>query len=151
MGILEKINQELKKALKAGEKERAAVLRFILSLIRNLEIEKRKGSGAVVLSDKEIIEVLRREAKKRKEAVGLFQKGGREDLAQKEKSELKFFDDYLPQAPEFKEVELAIEEEMRGGEKDFGVLMKKVLARFEGGIDGKEVAGVIKNKLQSEK
>ncbi len=146
MEILDKIGVDLKEALKAHEDNKVQTLRYILAQIHNREIEKGiQGKG---LSNEEVIEVLRREAKKRREAAEIFKKGGREDLFKKEEEELKFFDPYLPKAAETGEIEAVVREVMTSGGKEFGAIMKEVVARFKGQADGRVVSEIVKKKLE---
>src|SRR3989344_3550659 len=90
--LQEKITQDIKEAMKAGNAEKLGVLRMLSSSLKNKAIEKGKDA---VLTDEEATQVLSREAKKRKESVEAFEKGGRPDLAEKEKTELALIEVYL--------------------------------------------------------
>ncbi len=147
MSVLEKINEDLKEALKTQEREKAGVLRFLLAQIQNLEIEKRKGGDKVILKDEDVLVVLKKEAKKRQEAINLFRQGGRNDLVEKEESELKFFKDYLPEPLKPEEIEAVVKEVMAKGEKEFSLIMKEVMGRLKGQADGNKVSALIKEKL----
>ena len=146
MEILEKIRSDLKEALKAREDVKVQTLRYILSQVHNKEIEK-KGAQGGGLSNEEVVEVLRREAKKRKEALDIFRKSGREDLASKEEADLKHFEPYLPKAVDAREIEAAVIEIVSKGGGDFGSVMKEVMAKFKGQADGKLVSELVKKKL----
>ena len=118
MFLLGKINQDLKSALKNRDTEKTAVLRFILAQVQNKSIEKRGTGDSPELSDEEVAQVLQKEFKKRKEAIELFKKGGRNDLADKETSELKFFEEYLPAELSQDEIMKVVEKVMAGRWKD---------------------------------
>lgn len=152
MEILEKISIDLKGALKAREGAKVQTLRYILAQVHNREIEKKSAQGGI-LNDEEVVEVLRREAKKRKEALEIFRKNGREDLAGKEEAELKYFEPYLPKAIDASEIEAAVSEVIsRGGSAlggDFGSVMKEVMAKFKGQADGKVVSELVKKKMET--
>jgi len=90
--IKEKINQDLKSAMKKGDKLKVSVLRMLNSDIHNKEIEKKEK-----LNDQEVQEVIFSEIKKRKESIEQFKKGNRDDLAEKEQKELKILKQYLPE------------------------------------------------------
>ena|SRR3989344_4097783 len=99
MPLKQQLQQELNSALKAREDLKRLVLGSLLSAIHNKEIEKRtvqKLTEAVELADEETIKVIQLEIKKRKEAIEIYQKGGREELAQKEKDEADILLQYLP-------------------------------------------------------
>ena len=119
MFLLGKINQALKSALKNRDTEKTAVLRFILAQVQNKSIEKRGTGDPPELSDEEVGQVLQKEFKKRKEAIELFKKGGRNDLADKETSELKFFEEYLPAELSQDEIMKGVEKVMAGRRREF--------------------------------
>jgi len=103
--LKETLNKDLIVALKSGDKEKTGTLRLVLSALHNLEIEKRGKTGKdVALTDEDVLDVLKRESRKRKEAIELYQKGGRADLAGKEEAELGIIKNYLP--PEMSEEEV---------------------------------------------
>lgn len=150
MDLREKIQNDLKNSLKAGEKIRTGVLRQIVASIHNLEIDKKAKKQDVDESD--ILGVIKKEAKKRIEAIGLFSQGGRNDLVQQEKKELEIIQDYLPQMLPDEEIEKAIDKiikkEMATGPKDFGKLMGILIKEFQGQADSAKVSGLLKSKLE---
>ena len=83
----QQIEAELKSSLKSGEKEKTGILRFLIAAIKNYQIEK-KLKGEEYLKDEDIIAVISRQAKQRKDSISEYEKGGRSDLAEKEKAEL---------------------------------------------------------------
>lgn len=138
MSLKEKINTEMKDALKGGEKTRLWALRMLLSAIRYQEIEDKKE-----LSDDEIIVVVGREIKKRKEAAEEYRKGKREELAEKEEQEAEILSAYMPPQLSHSEVEQIIKEAIGEvqpmGPGDMGKVMAKVMPRVKGRADGKKV------------
>ena len=144
MSLFEKIDQDIKKALKAGEKERLTVLRGLKSDLKYRQIDK-----AEELTDDDVIAVLSSSAKKRRESIEQFQKGGREDLVQKEQSELAIITSYLPE--QLSEEKLrriisdAIAESGADSPQKVGLVMKIVMPKIKGQADGKLV-----NKLAME-
>lgn len=149
--LLDKINSNLKEFLKAGKSFEAGVLRLVISAIKNKEIEK-KGKGLdASLSDEEIIEVLSKEAKKRKEAIDVYSKGGRPELAQKENDELMLIKNYLPEELSREEIEKVVEAAIKNtgatGQKEFGKVMGEAMKELKGKADTSTVSGVIKSKL----
>ncbi len=146
MSLLQKISEDIKSAQKSGQTERLEALRFVSAQLHNREIEKR-GQGAGELTDEDVLQVLQKEAKKRKEAIELFRRGGREDLAQKDEKDMKIIGEYLPPAVTREEIESAVDEIISAGEKNFNLVMKAAMQRFGGRADGKEVSAVVKAKL----
>ena len=123
------------------------VLRFLISQIHNFEIEKKSKGGAPDLTDAEVEGVIRKEYKKRKEAIQMFKDGGRNDLAEKEEKEIAVFDVYLPKGPSEAEVVAAVEAVVGEGQTEFGTAMKAVMAKLGGQADGKLVSELVKKKL----
>jgi uncharacterized protein len=135
---LQKFDDDLKTALKAGDVLRVSVLRMVKAGLKNRQIEK---GGE--LSEEEVLSVLSSMAKQRKESIEQFSKGGREDLAEKERTELSIIQSYLPAQLSVEEIDAVIAEAIREssamGSKDVGKVMKLVMPRLKGGADGKTV------------
>ncbi len=145
--LKEKLNDELRDSLKSGTTEKTGVLRFLLAQLHNREIEKRSTGQAPVLSDDEIIEVFQREVKKRKEAIELFKKGGRQELVQKEERELAVINEYLPASLNREELENIIAELQQQGFHDFNSLMKQGMKKVKGRADGALMSEIVRGKL----
>jgi len=147
MDLLKKIEEDLKKALKAQDKNVVSTLRFLLAAIRNFEIEKQKE-----ITDEEVIQIIQKQIKLRKESIAAFQAGGRQDLAQKEESEAEILSKYLPQQlteEKLKEIVSQTIRELNAGPNDFGKVMREVMVRVKGKAEGSQVAEVVKKTLQS--
>lgn len=144
MLLFEKIDQDMIKALKAGEKEKLTVLRGLKSELKYRQIEKGDK-----LTDEDAITVLSSQAKQRRESIEQFHKGDREDLVAKEQAELGIITSYLPeQLGEDKLRELireAIVESGADSHQEVGLVMKAVMPKIKGQADGKLV-----NKLATE-
>lgn len=148
MTLQEKLTHDMRSAQKAGERDRAETLRFLLSELHNREIEKRSKGQEATLSDTETVEVLRREMKKRREAIDLYRRGGREDLLRKEEGEARLISEYLPASLGRNEIEAVVSELVAAGSREFGPLMKQAMERCGGRADGKTVAEIVREKLQ---
>ncbi len=148
MNLKEKINNDLKEAMKRGEKLRLETIRSIRALI--LEFEK-SGSGKE-FSDEEGLRIVTVAAKKRKEAIEQYKNANRNDLAEKEEAELKIIEEYLPKqlAPEeiLNEVKKIADEVGAKGKEDFAKVMPLAAKSLKGKADGK-VIRVILEKLLS--
>ena len=144
--LIQKISDDVKTALKAHDTERAGALRFILAALQGRQKELAGGTEKI-LPDDEAVKVLQREAKKRKEAIALYNSGNRPELSQKEKFELSVLHGYLPAEMSAEQIEKLVDECMAAGAKDFPALMKAVMARAGGQADGKAVSDLIKQKL----
>ncbi|MEK7549203.1 MAG: GatB/YqeY domain-containing protein [Patescibacteria group bacterium] len=151
--LSQKINQDLKEAFKGKDDFRVGVLRLIISALRNKEIEKKGKEEEKELSDEETIEILGKEAKKRKEAAEIYNKGGRNDLAEKEKRELEIIKKYLPEQLSEVEVEKIVKAVIEkvdvsaSGGKEFGIIIGEAMKELKGKADGKLVGEIIKRLL----
>ena len=145
MSILERIDSDLKVAMKSSEKIKVSTLRMVKASLKNLEIEKGE------LSDDDVIGVLSTQAKQRRESISEFEKGGRQDLADQEREELAVILSYLPE--QLSEEELTgiiletIKETGASSLKDMGRLMKSLMPRVKGRADGKLVSRKVKELL----
>ena len=155
MGTLERIKEDLKSSLKSGLADRVGVLRLMLAELQNKEKEKyAKSNGfdrlttGTGLDEDEVISVLQKEAKKRKEPIELFRKGGREDLVKKEESELKIIEEYLPRQMPPAEICAHVEKLIGQGIADFNSLMKESIKELKGKVEGGKLAEVIKERLK---
>ncbi|MBN2197993.1 GatB/YqeY domain-containing protein [Candidatus Wolfebacteria bacterium] len=151
----QKITENLKKAMKAGREFEVGVLRMVLASVHNKEIEKKAKSKDTeeTLSNEEIIEVLLKEAKKRKEAIEIYKKGNREELAEKEAKELEIIKNYLPEEAPIEEIEKivksAIEKTGAKTEKEFGLVMKETMKELKDKADASVVSEIIKRELEN--
>ncbi len=135
--------------MKERRKEELETLRFLMAQIKNREIELHKREEG--LNDDETLEVIMREAKKHRESIAEFQKGGRQDLVQKEGGQLKILERYLPaqlSEEEIKgEVAKAIRESGASSMKDLGNVMSVLMSRLKGKADGALVSKLVKELL----
>ena len=150
--LKDRLNKDLIQALKAKEEVKVATLRLLSSAIHNKEIDKRaKTNGDDVLTDEETLGVLKNEAKKRKEAVELYDKGGRADLSAREKGELEIIEEYLPAEMTDEELGKIVDEVflevLPSGPADFGKLMGAAMKKTAGRASGDRVKEVIERKL----
>jgi uncharacterized protein YqeY len=148
--LKEKIQNDLKENLKAGNKEAVSALRMLFSEIKNTEIQKQKKDG---LSEDEIIEVVLREVKKRKDSIRQYREGGRKDLAEQEEKELEILTGYMPEQLGEDEIK-KIAQEIIGkinasGKSDFGKVMGAMMKEVKGKTDGALVGKVVKELLES--
>ncbi|MDE2001457.1 MAG: GatB/YqeY domain-containing protein [Patescibacteria group bacterium] len=141
-----KIMGDLKEAMKAGAADKVGVLRMLNAAIKNKAIEKGKDA---VLSEEEALQVVAKEAKKRRESILAFEQGGRPDLAEGEKKELAILEAYLPAQMSREEVAAAVDKILAGmpDKSNQGLVMKAVMAEMKGKADGKMVSEIVKEKL----
>lgn len=146
MELKELIKNDLNASVKSGDKITRDVLRLLNSDIKNKEIELRKK-----LNEDEIINVIKSSAKKRRDSIEQFAKGGRADLVSKEKEELAVLEKYMPEQMSKKEVSALVEETIKelgaSNVSDFGKVMKEVMQKAKGMADGKMVSGIAREEL----
>jgi uncharacterized protein YqeY len=146
MSITDRIEQEFVTAYKAKDAERVAVLRLLKTAIKNRQVELLRP-----LTEAEVLDVVGRQAKQRRESIEQFSAAGRMDLADKEERELAILKDYLPQALSPEELEAAvvkaIAETGASTPKDMGKVMKAVMEAHKGRVDGGTVQALVRSKL----
>lgn len=141
-----RIETDLRAAMKSGDKRRVGTLRLLLSALKNERI-----SAGRELTQEEAEAVIRRAVKQRKEAIALYEQGGRADLVAVEKEELAILEGYLPQAMPEAELEatvrVIIAEKGFSSARDVGQLMKELMARHRGRVDGKRAQEIARKIL----
>ena len=149
MSLKERINEDLKAAMKSRDTVRLSVLRLVRTALKNREIEQQAQ-----LDDAAIIKLLATQVKQREEAAKMYADGGRDELAAKEKAEIVVLSSYLPEQLSADEtaalVEAAISELEASSPSDMGKVMKAVLAKAGGAADGKLVSTLVREKLKKD-
>ncbi|MBM3634178.1 MAG: GatB/YqeY domain-containing protein [Actinobacteria bacterium] len=146
MSLEQRLTDDMKAAMRAGEKDVLGVVRRVLAALKNARIEKRAD-----LDQQDEIKVVRSIAKQHKESIEQFRAAGREDLATKEEAELVILTVYLP--PEMDEAQLdaiidkVIAETGASSMKDMGTVIKAVMARTGGQAEGGVVSATVKDRL----
>lgn len=152
--IHENLKEELKNAMKAKDKVRVSVLRDFIAAFINEAVASGKTAQSI-LDDEEAMKVIQRKAKQRKDSIESFEKGGRDDLVQKEKAELEIIEEYLPEQLSDEELEKivdeVIEETGAEGAGDMGKVMGKAMEKVGVRAEGGQVAGIVKRKLSEPK
>lgn len=150
MTFEEKINEELKQATKTGDKIRLETIRSIRAAIIEF---KKSGIGRDMNSDDEL-KILSNQAKKRKDAIEMFEKGNRLDLVEKEKAELAIIEEFLPKQLNDEEIENICKKIIADSDvthvKDFGKVMGLAMKELKGKADGSKVQTILKSLLSSE-
>jgi len=149
MHLQERIQTDLKAAMKSGDKTRLETLRTLKAVLKEKEIEKR-GSGREMAEDDEIA-VLRAAEKKRKESIEQFRLGNRPDLVEQEEKELAIIGEYLPRLMTPEEIQAVVagivSETGSGSPADFGRVMPLVMKQVRGHADGKVVQEIVRKAL----
>jgi hypothetical protein len=131
-------------ARKAQDKDRTLVLGTILANLKNREIDLRRPA-----TDEEVVEVLRKGIKIRREAIEQYTAGGRADLAGTEQSQIAVLEEFLPPAVDPEEIRAAVREVIAGGAKDLGKVMGQIVPRYKGRADGKVINQIVREELQA--
>ena len=132
----------MNEARKQRDQARTLLLSTILSDIQNREIELKHSP-----TDDDTAEVLRRGVKRRKEAIEQYEKGKREDLAARERAEVKMLEEFLPAEVSPDDIRAAVRDAIAGGAKEMGPLMAKIMPQFKGRADGKVVNQIVREEL----
>ena len=140
--LVEKLQSDLSASRKAGDKPRTLLLGTIIADVRNREIEVRRD-----LTDDDVIEVIRRGIKKRRESIEMYGKGGRTDLADKERVEVDALTTYLPAAVSDEELRAAVRAAIADGAKNIGAVMGRVMPQFKGRAEGGTISAIAKEEL----
>jgi len=145
--LKQKIFEDLKAAMREGNAEKRDTLRMLDSMVKNVEIEKKKRE--IGLSDEEVQEVVAKAIKQRKDAIAQYTEGGREELAEKEKKEIEFLSNYMPAQMGEEEVRKIVRETIsESGETDMGKAMGLSMAKLKGKADGAIVRKIVEEELK---
>lgn len=147
MGLREQILEDIKTAMKNKEADRLSTVRFLQSAIKNREIELRPNA----ITEQDVLGVIKKMAKQRKDSITEFEKAGRNDLADKEKFELGVLEAYLPQQMSEEQVAKIVDEVIKAQgattQKQMGGVIKEVMAKTAGQADGKMISEMVKSRL----
>ncbi len=144
MDTRQKIKSNSVLALKAGDKKLVSVLRYLTSLIDKKELSLPVGS---VVTEEMVMEVLRKELKNKKESRAMFEKGGRGDLVAEVDSEIEILSAYLPAEISQEEIRKEVIRVIEEKGVVFGEIMKQVMAKFKGGVEGGVVSAIVNEEI----
>jgi uncharacterized protein YqeY len=152
MSLKERIGEEMKTAMKSGDKDRLGVLRMLRARVLEAEVAAREKQGRDhEATDEEVVAVISSYAKQRRDSIEAYRGGGREDLAAREEAELKIVQEYLPAPLTHEEIRAivagSIAEAGAKSAKDMGAVMKLVMPRLKGSADGKQVQEIVRSLL----
>ncbi len=146
MSLKDQITQDMKSAMKAGDKDRLKVVRLMLAAIKQVEVDKR-----VEIDDAGVLSVLDKMVKQRRDSVEQFEKGAREDLAAIERAEIAVLEDYLPEQLSADDLAALVDEVIAAtgasSMKDMGKVMGQIKARAAGRADMGAVSAAVKERL----
>jgi uncharacterized protein YqeY len=148
MSLRSRVSDDVKAAMRASDARRRDALRLLLAAVKQREVDERKE-----LDDAEIVKVVEKLIKQRRESIVQFEKGGRDDLAQNEKFELELLQAYMPQGLSDAEIEVAVAEAVAAtGAKapsDMGKVMAVLKGKLAGRADMSKVSALVKAKLSA--
>ncbi|MFC3024758.1 GatB/YqeY domain-containing protein [Vibrio zhugei] len=146
MALIDQLKEEQKLAMKARDKQRLGTIRLALSAIKQREVDEK-----ITLSDDDIVAVLTKMVKQRRDSFAQYESAGREDLAAAEKAEITILEDFMPQPLTEEEVSAfidnAITESSASGMQDMGKVMALLKPQLQGRADMGKVSGLVKTKL----
>ena len=150
--LRERLTAEMKQAMKAGEKQKLATVRMIQAALKDKDIEARtSGAGTGQIEEAEILSLLQKMIKQRNEAAGVYEQGGRPELAQSERAEAAIIQDFLPRPMDEAEtraaIAAAIAETGAAGPKDMGKVIGALKSRYVGRMDFSKTSGLVKDAL----
>lgn len=147
MSLTERLNNDMKQAMKDKDKVRLSVIRMVRTAMKNLEIDAKRE-----LSDEDIITIMNRELKQRRDSLQAFEAGGRQDLVEETNSEIQVLMSYLPEQLSEDEVRAIVKEVIAAtgatGKSDMGKVMSALMPKVKGRADGKLVNQVVSQELQ---
>ncbi len=147
MSLSERLNDDMKNAMRSQDKFRLSVIRMVRSSIKNVEIDQRK-----TLTDNEVLEILGRELKQRKDSLQEFEKAGRDDLVESLKAEIDIISEYMPEQLSEEEVadivKQTIQEVGASSKAEMGKVMGALMPKVKGRADGKLVNQLVQQLLQ---
>lgn len=144
----DQLTADMKSALRDGNKERLSTIRLILAAVKQIEVDQR-----IEVDDQGLLAILDKMVKQRRESISQFEQAGRDDLVEKEKSELEVISEYLPKALSEQEINQLIEQAMQqtgaSSMKEMGAVMGILKPQLQGRADMGQVSQLIKSKLSS--
>ena len=148
MSLKNQITEDMKSAMKAGEKDRLKVVRLILAAVKQVEVDQR-----IELDDAAVLAVLNKMVKQRRDSVDQFEKGTREDLAAIERAEIVVLENYLPEQLSAEELAAMVDEVIAAtgaeGMRDMGKVMGQIKSRAAGRADMGAVSATVKERLNA--
>jgi hypothetical protein len=146
MSLSERLNEDMKQAMKNQDKFKLSVIRMIRSAIKNVEIDQKK-----TLDDNEVLDILNREIKQRKDSLQEFEKAGRDDLVESVKKELEILAAYMPQQLTEEEIQAIVKQTIletgASSKADMGKVMGALMPKVKGRADGKLVNQLVQQLL----
>lgn len=145
------LTEQMKTAMKAGEKDRLAAIRLIMAALKDKDIDARASGNMDGISDEQICQILQSMVKQRRDSIKMYQDGGRQDLADKEQSEIDIIMTFLPQQMDEADIQRAISEVIAStgatSAKDMGAVMAALKTQYAGKMDFGKASQLVKQAL----
>ena len=145
------LSDQLKAAMKAREQRKVSTLRLILAALKDRDIAARANGNAEGIGDEDILQLLAKMVRQRRESIKLYEQGGRVDLAEREAEEIEIIESFMPRQLDGAELEAAVHEAIKEvgatGLKDMGRAMAALKARYAGRMDFAKASTLVKQKL----
>jgi len=149
VGLRQKLSNDLKQAMRGGDKVRRSVIRLVIAAIINAEIARQ----AALDDDTDILGIIAKEVRQRRESIEAFKRGNRQDLVAQEEAELTILNEYLPRQMTREEIKVAARQVIEGigaqGAGDKGKVMPQLIAQLKGRADGREINAIVTELLTS--
>ncbi|MDU4697018.1 MULTISPECIES: GatB/YqeY domain-containing protein [Paenibacillus] len=146
MNLSERLNEDMKQAMKSQDKFKLSTIRMVRATIKNLEIDLKR-----TLNDNEVLDILSREIKQRKDALQEFEKAGRDDLAEQVKAEAEILAEYLPEQLSEEEIKVIVQQTIQetgaSSKAEIGKVMSALMPKVKGRADGKLVNQTVQQLL----
>ncbi|RRJ66714.1 GatB/YqeY domain-containing protein [Paenibacillus oralis] len=147
MNLSERLNEDMKQAMKNQDKFKLSTIRMVRATMKNLEIDLKR-----TLNDNEVLDILSREIKQRKDALQEFEKAGRDDLAEQVKAEAEILAEYLPEQLTEEEIKVIVQQTIQetgaSSKADIGKVMSALMPKVKGRAEGKLVNQAVQQLLQ---
>ncbi|MEZ4412372.1 MAG: GatB/YqeY domain-containing protein [Gemmatimonadales bacterium] len=140
--LADDLHAALTAARKSKNKDRTQLLGTVLAALKNRELEQNRAP-----TDEDVLDVLQKGVKMRRESVEQYVKGGREDLASQERAEILIIEEFLPPAADPEEIRTAVRAAIADGATDIGKVMGRVVPQFKGRADGKVIQQIVRTEL----
>lgn len=151
--LLDRIKEDLKIGMKAKDTLTVSTLRMVTSAIKNIEINNRVSDSSGLVNESEIIQLISKMIKQRKESADIFRTSGREDLEKKENDEIKIIQKYMPLQIDDSKINSILDEAIKETDsvqiRDMGKVMSFLKDNYSGQMDFGKVSGMLKDKLKS--
>ena len=145
--LMDRLQTDLTTSLKAGKPVRVETIRFLIAGVRNVVSAKYGAAWETKMTDADVLDTVKKQIKTHRESIEAFEKAGRQELVDKEKSQLAILEEFAPKELSDEDLKKILEPIAKFGEKNFGLLMKNAMAAVKGQAEGGKVSAMLKSLL----